>query len=105
MRLKVQNKNIAEVRIVSSGAGAAALSCVNILISLGAKPENVIMTDKEGVVYKGRPNLDPTLTHVARDTNARTLQEVLAGADIFLGLSAPRVLKQEWLSLCSARTR
>jgi malate dehydrogenase (oxaloacetate-decarboxylating)(NADP+) len=97
--LTVQNKNIAEVRIVSSGAGAAALSCVNILISLGAKPENVIMTDKEGVVYKGRPNLDPTLTHVARDTNARTLQEVLAGADIFLGLSAPRVLKQEWLSL------
>jgi malate dehydrogenase (oxaloacetate-decarboxylating)(NADP+) len=97
--MKVQNKNIAEVRIVSSGAGAAALSCVNILISLGAKPENIIMTDKEGVVYKGRPNLDPTLTHVARDTNARTLQEVLAGADIFLGLSAPRVLKQEWLSL------
>ncbi len=97
--MKVQNKNLSEVRIVSSGAGAAALSCVNILISLGAKPENVIMTDKDGVVYKGRPNLDPTLTHVARDTNARTLQEVLAGADIFLGLSAPRVLKQEWLSL------
>jgi malate dehydrogenase (oxaloacetate-decarboxylating)(NADP+) len=97
--LKVQNKNISEVRIVSSGAGAAALSCVNILISLGARPENVIMTDKEGVVYKGRPNLDATLTHVARETNARTLQEVLAGADIFLGLSAPRVLKQEWLPL------
>jgi malate dehydrogenase (oxaloacetate-decarboxylating)(NADP+) len=97
--MKVQNKSLAEVRIVSSGAGAAALSCVNILVSLGAKPENIIMTDKEGVVYKGRPNLDPTLTHVARDTNARTLQEVLAGADIFLGLSAPRVLKQEWLTL------
>jgi malate dehydrogenase (oxaloacetate-decarboxylating)(NADP+) len=97
--LKVQNKHISEVRIVSSGAGAAALSCVNILISLGARPENVIMTDKEGVVYKGRPKLDPTLIHVARETNARTLQEVLAGADIFLGLSAPRVLKQEWLPL------
>jgi malate dehydrogenase (oxaloacetate-decarboxylating)(NADP+) len=97
--MKVQNKKLSEVRIVSSGAGAAALSCVNILVSLGAKPENIIMTDKEGVVYKGRPNLDPTLTHVARDTNARTLQEVLAGADIFLGLSAPRVLKQEFLSL------
>jgi malate dehydrogenase (oxaloacetate-decarboxylating)(NADP+) len=97
--MKVQNKSLAEVRIVSSGAGAAALSCVNILVSLGARPENIIMTDKDGVVYKGRPNLDPTLTHVARDTNARNLQEVLAGADIFLGLSAPRVLKQEWLSL------
>jgi malate dehydrogenase (oxaloacetate-decarboxylating)(NADP+) len=97
--LKVQEKHIGDVRIVTSGAGAAALSCVNILVSLGAKPENVIMTDKEGVVYKGRPNLDPTLEHVARDTNARTLREVLTGADIFLGLSAPRVLKQEWLAL------
>ncbi len=97
--LKVQGKNIEDVKIVSSGAGAAALSCVNILISLGAKPEHVTMTDKEGVVYKGRPNLDPTLVNVARETDARTLQEVLSGADIFLGLSAPRVLKQEWLEL------
>ena len=97
--LKVQNKDIGQVRIVSSGAGAAALSCVNILISLGASPENIVMTDKEGVVYKGRPNLDPTLTHVARETEARSLREVLSGADIFLGLSAPRVLKQEWLDL------
>jgi malate dehydrogenase (oxaloacetate-decarboxylating)(NADP+) len=97
--LKVQGKNIGEVKIVSSGAGAAALSCVNILVSLGARPENITMTDKEGVVYKGRPDLDPTLTHVARDTNARTLKDVLEGADIFLGLSAPRVLKQDWLEL------
>jgi malate dehydrogenase (oxaloacetate-decarboxylating)(NADP+) len=97
--LKVQGKKIEEVRIVSSGAGAAALSCVNILVSLGANPQNITMTDKDGVVYVGRPNLDPTLTHVARETNARTLPEVLAGADIFLGLSAPRVLKQEWLKL------
>jgi malate dehydrogenase (oxaloacetate-decarboxylating)(NADP+) len=97
--LKVQNKDIAQVRIVSSGAGAAALSCVNILISLGASPDNIIMTDKEGVVYKGRPNLDPTLIHVARETEARSLKEVLSGADVFLGLSAPRVLKQEWLDL------
>jgi malate dehydrogenase (oxaloacetate-decarboxylating)(NADP+) len=97
--LKVQEKDIAHVRIVTSGAGAAALSCVNILISLGAAPENVMMTDKEGVVYKGRPNLDPTLGHVARETKARTLAEVLAGADVFLGLSAPRVLKEEWLEL------
>jgi malate dehydrogenase (oxaloacetate-decarboxylating)(NADP+) len=97
--LKVQNKKIDEVRIVTSGAGAAALSCVNILISLGAKPEHVTMTDIEGVVYKGRPNLDPTLEHVARETDARTLPDVLAGADVFLGLSAPRVLKEQWLPL------
>jgi malate dehydrogenase (oxaloacetate-decarboxylating)(NADP+) len=95
----VQKKSIAEVRIVTSGAGAAALSCVNILVSLGARPENITMTDVEGVVYKGRPNLDPTLMHVARETDARTLPEVLEGADIFLGLSAPRVLKAQWLPL------
>jgi malate dehydrogenase (oxaloacetate-decarboxylating)(NADP+) len=97
--LDVQGKKIEDVRIVTSGAGAAALSCVNILVSLGVKPENVIMTDKEGVVYKGRPNLDPSLTHVARETDARTLAEVLNGADVFLGLSAPRVLKPEFLPL------
>jgi malate dehydrogenase (oxaloacetate-decarboxylating)(NADP+) len=97
--MKVQGKDIGEVKIVTSGAGAAALSCINTLIALGAKPDNVTMTDIEGVVYKGRPKLDATLTHVARDTNARTLRDVLEGADIFLGLSAPRVLKEEWLSL------
>jgi malate dehydrogenase (oxaloacetate-decarboxylating)(NADP+) len=96
--MMVQDKNISDIKIVTSGAGAAALSCVNILLSLGAKPENVTMTDIEGVVYKGRPKLDPTLTHVARATDARTLPEVLEGADIFLGLSAPRVLKEEWLA-------
>jgi malate dehydrogenase (oxaloacetate-decarboxylating)(NADP+) len=97
--LKVQDKNIEDIKIVTSGAGAAALSCVNILISLGAKPEHITMTDVQGVVYKGRPNLDPTLEKVARETDARTLADVLAGADVFLGLSAPRVLKEEWLPL------
>ncbi len=95
----VQGKKIEEIKIVTSGAGAAALSCVRILRALGASPENITMTDKEGVVYKGRPNLDPTLLDVARETDARTLPEVLPGADIFLGLSAPRVLKEEWLEL------
>ncbi len=97
--MKVQNKRIGEVKIVTSGAGAAALSCVHILKGLGVKPENITVTDKDGVVYKGRPNLDPTLVDVARATDARTLPEVLPGADIFLGLSAPRVLKEEWLEL------
>ena len=95
----VQGKRIEEIKIVSSGAGAAALSCVRTLIALGAKPENITMTDKEGVIYKGRSNLDPTLTDVARATDARILPDVLPGADIFLGLSAPRVLKEEWLEL------
>ncbi|OZB23898.1 NADP-dependent malic enzyme [Acidiphilium sp. 34-64-41] len=95
--LKVQGKSIESVKIVSSGAGAAALSCVNILIALGALRANITMTDIEGVIYQGRPKLDATLEPVARDTNARTLSEVLDGADIFLGLSAPGVLKAEWL--------
>ena len=101
--MAVLNKKIEEVRIVTSGAGAAALSCVNILKALGANPENITMTDRDGVVYKGRPNLDPTLLDVARETDARTLPEVLPGADIFLGLSAPRVLKEEWLHLLGER--
>ncbi len=97
--LRVQGKAIADVKIVTSGAGAAALSCVNILCSLGARAENITLTDIEGVVYKGRPKLDATLADVARETDARTLVEVLKGADIFLGLSAPRVFKQEYLPL------
>ncbi|MDE1896117.1 MAG: NADP-dependent malic enzyme [Rhodospirillales bacterium] len=97
--LIVQKKKIEDVKIVTSGAGAAALSCVNILKALGVKAENIILTDKDGVVYKGRPNLDPTLEDVARETSARTLPDVLPGVDIFLGLSAPRVLKEEWLHL------
>ncbi|MDD2876995.1 MAG: NADP-dependent malic enzyme [Acidiphilium sp.] len=95
--LKVQGKSIETAKIVTSGAGAAALSCVNILIALGAPRDHITMTDIEGVIYQGRPNLDPTLEHVARDTKARTLVEILDGADVFLGLSAPGVLKPEWL--------
>ncbi len=98
----VQGKKIEEVKIVTSGAGAAALSCVRILKALGASPENITMTDRDGVVYKGRPNLDETLLDVARETDARTLPEVLPGADVFLGLSAPRVMKEEWLALLGA---
>ncbi|MDE2326257.1 MAG: NADP-dependent malic enzyme, partial [Rhodospirillales bacterium] len=98
----VQGKTIDDVRIVTSGAGAAAISCVRILIALGANPENIVMTDIEGVIYKGRPNLNETLEPFARDTAARTLPEVLDGADIFLGLSAPGVLKPEWLDKFAA---
>ncbi|MGC9270436.1 NADP-dependent malic enzyme [Acidiphilium sp.] len=95
--LKVQGKSIETVKIVTSGAGAAALSCVNILIALGAPRDNITMTDIEGVIYQGRPNLDPTLEPVARNTTARSLFEILDDADVFLGLSAPGVLKADWL--------
>ncbi len=95
--LVLQGKDIKEVKLVTSGAGAAALACVDLLCSMGLKPENVTLTDINGVVNKNRPNMLPNMARYARDTNATTLQEVIAGADIFMGLSAPRVLKREWL--------
>jgi malate dehydrogenase (oxaloacetate-decarboxylating)(NADP+) len=92
--LQVVGKRIDQVKLVASGAGAAALSCLDLLIELGLKIENIIVTDIVGVVYEGRTELmDPRKARYAQKTNARTLAEVMPGADIFLGLSAPRVLK------------
>ncbi|MBN8871255.1 MAG: NADP-dependent malic enzyme [Rhodospirillales bacterium] len=95
--LLLQGKALSDARLVTSGAGAAALACVDLLVSMGLRPENVTLTDIQGVVRSDRPNMLPNMARYARDTNAATLQEALPGADIFLGLSAPRVLKQEWL--------
>ncbi|CAN7428179.1 NADP-dependent malic enzyme [Phenylobacterium sp. LjRoot164] len=97
--LTIQGKKLSEVKLVTSGAGAAALACVDLLVSMGLPADNVTLTDINGVVRKDRGDLTPELARYARDTNAQTLPDVLVGADIFLGLSAPRVLKQEWLSL------
>ena len=97
--LLLQGKKLEDVRLVTSGAGAAALACVDLLIAMGLKRENVTLTDIKGVVYVGREGLDERLGSYAQATDARTLHEVLAGADIFMGLSAPRVLKAEWLPL------
>ncbi len=101
--LTLLGKELAEVRLVSSGAGAAALACVDLLVAMGLKPENVTLTDIKGVVHTGREGLDERMGRYARDTAARTLPEVLDGADIFLGLSAPRVLKPEWLAKFAPR--
>ncbi|HTY69171.1 MAG TPA: NADP-dependent malic enzyme [Alphaproteobacteria bacterium] len=91
--LRVVGKTLGEVKLVVSGAGAAALACLDMLVSLGLKPENTWVTDIEGVVYKGRTALmDPRKERYARATDARTLGDVIAGADVFLGLSAPGVL-------------
>jgi malate dehydrogenase (oxaloacetate-decarboxylating)(NADP+) len=97
--LLLQGKKLADVKVVTSGAGAAAMACVRLLIAMGLPHDNVTLTDIKGVVHKGREGLTPELEPFARDTNARTLGDVLAGADVFLGLSAPRVLKEEWLPL------
>jgi len=91
--LRIVGKDIGKVRLVASGAGAAALACLNLLVSLGVKRENIWVTDIKGVVYKGRNELmDPYKEIFAQETEARTLDDVIGGADIFLGLSAPRVL-------------
>jgi malate dehydrogenase (oxaloacetate-decarboxylating)(NADP+) len=94
--LSLTGKKINEVKIVASGAGAAALACLNLIVSLGAKRENIWVTDIEGVVYEGREKLmDRWKSVYAQKTDKRRLGEVIDGADIFLGLSAPGVLKPE----------
>ncbi len=96
--LLLQGKKMEEVKLVTSGAGAAALACVDLLVSMGVRAENVTLTDIKGVVYTGRdPEMPANMARYARQTEARTLQDALPGADVFLGLSAPRVLKPEWL--------
>ena len=97
--LKVTGKRIEQVKLVTSGAGAAALACLDLLVSIGLPIENIIATDIKGVVYKGRKEeMDDHKARYAKATNARTLAEVISGADIFLGLSAPRVLKPEMVA-------
>src|SRR5579863_3796463 len=92
-------KKLNEAKIVACGAGAAALASLNLLVSLGAKLDNITVCDLEGVVYKGREKLmDRWKSVYARETSARTLSEVLPGADVFLGLSAAGALKAEWLA-------
>ncbi len=94
--LEIINKKIDEVRVVFSGAGAAGFSCAKYFLSLGVKRENLIMTDIKGVVYKGRGD-NNYLDEIAADTSLRTLTEALNGADVFMGASAPGLLKPDML--------
>ena len=97
--LKVVNKSIKECKLVVSGAGAAALACLDLIVDLGFPLENIFVTDLAGVVYKGRVELmDPDKERFAQDTPHRSLAEVIPGADIFLGLSAGGVLKQDMVA-------
>ncbi|SDV49528.1 NADP-dependent malic enzyme [Chitinasiproducens palmae] len=102
--LRVVGKAIDQVRLVASGAGAAALACLELLVDIGLPRENITVTDLAGVVYKGRAELmDPDKERFARETEARTLGEVIEGADIFLGLSAAGVLKQDMVKKMGER--
>ena len=96
--LEVVGKKIGDVKLATSGAGAAGIACLDMLVALGLKPENILAFDREGVIYTGRPNLDPDKARYARDTDKRSLAEIVDGADIFLGLSAGGILKPEMVA-------
>ena len=94
--LKVVGKNVGDVKLVTSGAGAAALACLDLLVDLGIQRKNIWVTDLAGIAYKGRKELmDPEKEPFCQETELRTLSEAIEGADIFLGLSAGGVLKQD----------
>jgi malate dehydrogenase (oxaloacetate-decarboxylating)(NADP+) len=102
--LRVVGKEIGTVKFVASGAGAAALACLTLLVKLGLDRRNLFVSDIKGVVYEGRPELmDEWKAPFARATEARTLAEIIPGADIFLGLSAGGVLSREMVASMAAR--
>jgi malate dehydrogenase (oxaloacetate-decarboxylating)(NADP+) len=102
--LRVVGKDIAKVKLVCSGAGAAALACLDLLVSLGLKMEGIWVYDIKGVVYQGRKEeMDPNKARYARQTKARSLEDVIADADVFLGLSAGGVLKEAMVAKMAAR--
>lgn len=102
--LKVVGKDISRIKLVVSGAGAAALACLDMLVALGVRMENITVSDIKGVVYRGRTEeMDDNKARYAVETSARTLGEIIAGADVFLGLSAGGVLKPEMVAQMADR--
>lgn len=95
--LKINKKKIEDLKIVVNGAGASAISCTRLYIKLGAKPENIIMLDSRGVLSTSRTDLNPIKQQFAIDTELKTLEDAIEGADMFLGLSTGGVLKKDFL--------
>jgi malate dehydrogenase (oxaloacetate-decarboxylating)(NADP+) len=96
--LEIAGKKIEDVRLATTGAGAAGIACLDMLVALGLKPENITAYDRGGVIHAGRDDLDEAKRRYARDTPHRTLAEIVAGTDIFLGLSAGGILKPEMVA-------
>src|SRR5690349_18524535 len=96
--LEVVGKKIGDVKLATAGAGAAGIACLDMLVALGMKPENILAFDREGVLYTGRGHMDPDKQRYARDTTKRTLEDIVEGADVFLGLSAGGILKPEMVA-------
>ena len=102
--LHVAGKRFEDIKIVSTGGGAAGIACLNLLLKLGVKRENVWLCDIHGLVYKGREeDMNPQKAAFAQDSDLRTLDEVIEGADMFLGLSGPNVLKPEHVAKMTER--
>ena len=102
--LELVGKDIGAVKIAVSGAGAAAIACVGVMVGLGVKVENIFMCDSKGVIYEGRPGgYDESKARYARQTDARTLADAVNGADVFLGCSAPGVLTAEMVKTMAAQ--
>ncbi|HEV2681431.1 MAG TPA: NADP-dependent malic enzyme, partial [Rhodanobacter sp.] len=101
--LVVVGKRIEDIRVATTGAGAAGISCLDMLVALGVKPEHILAFDRNGVIHTERTDLDPDKQRYARDTKARTLGEIVDGADVFLGLSAGGILKPEMVATMAAR--
>lgn len=100
---ELQEKNIAEVKIVINGAGAAAISCTRLYVSLGAKLENIVMLDRSGVIRADRDKLEGTKAEFATKRNINTLEEAVNGADVFIGLSSADILSAEALKTMAAK--
>ncbi len=102
--LRVVGKDIAKVKVVSTGGGAAGIACLNLMVSMGLKRENITLVDHIGVVFEGRTEeMTDQKAEYAAKTNARTLAEAVRGADVFLGLSAPGILKKEMVETMAER--
>ena len=101
--LEVVGKKIENVKLATTGVGAAGIACLDMLVALGLKPENIIGFDRDGVLYTGRDQMDPDKQRYARDTAKRTLAEIVDGVDIFLGLSAGGILKPEMVATMADR--
>jgi len=101
--LEVVGKKIEDVKLATSGAGAAGIACLDMLVALGMRPDNILAVDRDGVLHTGRGHMDPDKQRYARDTDKRSLADIVAGADIFLGLSAGGVLKPEMVATMAAK--
>jgi malate dehydrogenase (oxaloacetate-decarboxylating)(NADP+) len=101
--LQIVGKDIANVKLATSGAGAAGIACLDMLVALGMKPENILAVDRDGVLHTGRAHMDEAKARYARDTECRSLADIVRGADVFLGLSAGGVLKPEMVETMADR--